>query len=314
MLLAAMLLTVACSDDSDDAKRNDCLKRSIGVNVVGSTMEFAYAMALPVGEGHWVEASVTATYAGATGTMLENQSYHTDDSGFDKGVVIGNPCEHSGNLTKVTFSRDTCAATLRYYYVIPEEARGKEVSFTFSAKSSDGQTEHCEMGPYKVSNMDMVLDVPLSNRSCFSLEDLRVLTAAEAEANPQKVDFIYSYQALRGVIFRHALVSPTPANRAEYLKGVASLPVAPSNSTRMRRTYSSCDQQLARDEYGVFVDDVDLQSMSFDGTPDYIINLPEKGGAWLQTADGRYRAYLYVNTASETKAGMTVSIKRLKMW
>lgn len=311
-LLTGMLLLNSCSDESEE-KNNDCLKRSEGPNVVGGTMEFAYAMALPKTEGHWIEATVVATFPGAAGTTLENISYHTDGSGFDQGVVIGNPCENIENRTKVTFARDTCAATLRYHYVVPEEARGKQVSFMFTATSSTGKVVSRGMGPYQVSNMDMALDIVLKNRDCFSLTDMRVLTAAEATANPEKVDFVYSYQALRGVIFRHALVSPTAANIGEFLKSV-SLPAGLSNSTRMVRTYGSCDQQLARDEYGVFVDDIDFQTKSFDKAPDYIINLPVKGGAWMETSDGRYRAYLYVNAATETRAGMTISMKRMKMW
>jgi hypothetical protein len=54
----------------------------------------------------------------------------------DVGVVVGSPSVNSQNKTTVTFTTDTVAATLRYFYVIPEEARGKTVTFTFSAKSS----------------------------------------------------------------------------------------------------------------------------------------------------------------------------------
>lgn len=44
-----------------------------------------------------------------------------------------------------------------------------------------------------------------------------------------------------------------------------------------------------------------------------MINIIEKGGAWMETADGKYRAYVYVNTAASNKGGMTISLKRLKM-
>ena len=39
----------------------------------------------------------------------------------------------------------------------------------------------------------------------------------------------------------------------------------------------------------------------------------ETGGIWAETADGRYKAYIYINSAPETRAGMTVSMKRLKV-
>lgn len=71
------------------------------------------------------------------------------------GVELGSPSETNGGVTEVHFTVDTCASTLRYYYIIPEEARGREVSFTFSAESSNGQAVNYKMGPYKISNMVM---------------------------------------------------------------------------------------------------------------------------------------------------------------
>ena len=45
----------------------------------------------------------------------------------------------------------------------------------------------------------------------------------------------------------------------------------------------------------------------------FVINMVETGGIWAETADGRYKAYIYINSAPETRAGMTVSMKRLKV-
>ena len=36
-------------------------------------------------------------------------------------------------------------------------------------------------------------------------------------------------------------------------------------------------------------------------------------GAWVETADGKYRAYIFVNKVDNTKKEMTVSIKRYTM-
>lgn len=318
IMLLLLLVISSCSNDNDyeipsgiKSASNDCLKRSLGPNVVGGTIEFAYAMALPKGGGHWIEAKVEATYAGADGTMLENNSYHTE-GGYDKGVKIGDPCVQSGKTTSVKFTVDTISATLRYYYVVPEEARGKEVSFVFSATDSNGNTVHYDMGPYQISNVDMALDIKLKNRDCFSIKEMRVLSKDEAEANPDLVDFIYTFQVVRGVTFNHAFISPTEANQKTYLDGV-SLPAGMSNQTLMRRTYGSCDQQLARDENAVFVDDMDFKNITFTDTQDFVINIIAKGGAWMETADKKYRAYVYVNTATTNRAGMTISIKRLQM-
>lgn len=319
LAVAWVCLTTACSDDKEytlpsgiDELSNDCLKNSIGVNMVGQTIDFSYAMALPRTGGHLVEAVVEASVAGAVGTMLDNQSYHTN-AGYDEGVVVGSPCENVENRTRVVFTRDTCASTLRYSYVVPESLRGKQVSFVFSATDSNQKTVSMKMGPYAISNMDMALDIKLKNKDCFSIGEMRVLTTAEATANPEKVDFVYSYQIKRGVTFNHAFISPTTSNLSNYMEGI-TLPVGLSNSTKMVKTFGTLDQQLARNENAVFVDDIDLYDKAFDNSQDFLINIGEKGGAWLQTADGRYRAYLYINTAPANKAGMTVSIKRLKMY
>ncbi|MFA4045720.1 DUF4466 family protein [Prevotella sp. PCHR] len=311
-------ITVACNDDDaytlPEGIKNlsdDCLKNSIGVNMVGQSIDFSYAMAMPKGTGHIIEASVKASAKGSDGTYLDNMSYHTN-GGYDEGVMIGNKCENYDNITKVTFTRDTCAATLRYFYIIPEELRGKEVSFEFSSKDSNGNRTTRKMGPYSISNMDMALDIKLKNKDCFSISRMRVLTKEEAEANPEDVDFVYSFQIKRGVTFNHAFISPTQANLTQYMQGI-TLPGGISNSTKMARTYGSCDQQLARNENAVFVDDIDMKKKTFDNTQDFMINIIEKGGAWMETADGKYRAYVYVNTAASNKGGMTISLKRLKM-
>lgn len=74
---------------------------------------------------------------------------------MNKGVEIGSPSVTEGMMTEVTFTKDTCAATLRYYYVIPEEARGKNISFSFYAIDSNGRSVSYDMGTYFISNMDI---------------------------------------------------------------------------------------------------------------------------------------------------------------
>ena len=43
----------------------------------------------------------------------------------------------------------------------------------------------------------------------------------------------------------------------------------------------------------------------------YILGLKEEAGAWIETADAKYRAYVYINKASTGE--MTISAKRYKM-
>lgn len=138
-LLAMLLFMAGCKKEeyalptAKDVLQNDAIKRTLGPNIVGNQIEFAYAMAILPEKGKLVSAQVEASLPGASGTYLENKSYYTNTSGNDVGVEVGEPSVTNDKITVVNFNKDTSAATLRYYYVVPEEARGQSVSFTFSA-------------------------------------------------------------------------------------------------------------------------------------------------------------------------------------
>ena len=290
---------------------NDCIKRSLGPNIVGMNIEFTYAMALPNATGKLVSAQVEATIAGATGTYLENKSYYTNGSGVDVGIVVGSPSVTTSTKTEVIFSKDTCASTLRYFYYIPEEARGKSVSFTFSAKSSDGESVSYTMGPYVISKMDMKLDLVLSDNSnsYLSIADMAVYNSAAAVTNADKIDLVYLYRAITGITFLHSLVSPA---NTEYLPGV-TLPAGVTKSTKVSKAWALRDFNLARLQYGIYIDDVDFDVIDLKDAPNYAINTKAEAGVWVETADGKYRAYVYVNKVDNTAKTMTVSIKRLQV-
>lgn len=313
-----MSLLVGCSDEEyaipgvDSGLQNDALKRSLGPNIVGLDMEFVYAMALLPEEGNILSASVVASIPGAAGTYIEHRSFHTDGSGADIGVEIGDASVTNGNTTTVTFNRDTSAASLRYYYRIPEEARGRSVSFTFSATASNGQTVSYVLGPYEIRRMDIQLDLMATDgAACYiSIADMAVYDAAFAAANPDKIDLVYLYRSITGITFNHALVAPS-AN-ADYLPGI-SLPGNLNNQTKVIEALNVQDQQLARLQYGVYVDDVDLESINFTNAPDFSINTRNEAGLWVETSDSRYRAYLFVNSANATNREIRLSMKRLTM-
>jgi len=309
-------LVTACKDDefqipaASDKLQNELIKRSLGPNIVGGTIEFAYAAAIVPEKGKLVSMSVEASFAGAAGTYLEHRSYSTSSAGVDVGVAIGNPSATTDKLTEVVFTADTSAATLRYYYKIPEEARGKTVSFKFSAKSSNGETIVYQTDAYEVRKMDMQLDLIAKDAAnCYiSIADMKTYDAAFAAANPGKIDLVYLYRALTAVTYGHSLVAP--ATDPVYLPAI-TLPAGLTNRSKIVKAFSVRDQQLARIQYGVFVDDVDLLSKDFDNAPDFAINLRAEGGIWVQTADGKYNAYIYVNSVNNTTKEMKISIKRL---
>jgi len=329
LLLSGILLMAACKDDAyevpvpKDALQNDCIKRSTGPNMAGQQIEFAYAMALPQSLGKLVSAQVEASIPGAAGTLLENRAFYTNGSGVDVPITVGTPSVNDANITKVTFSRDTFAVTLRYYYVVPQEAKGQPVTFTFSATDSNGTTVSYDMGPYQISNMDMILDRPAADNGAMyiSIADMAVYTAAQAAAIPDKIDLVYLYRVVNanvnGVpntnVFGHSLVAP--AADPVYLPGV-TLPAGVNKNTKIIKTISLFEKQLARlPQYGsYFIDDVDFQKLDITTSSNFAINIKNDSGLWVETADGQYRAFVYINTSNNTTKSITWSIKRYKMF
>lgn len=313
LLLLIILPFASCKkEETATVLGNDCIKRSLGPNLVGQNIEFAYAMAIPADQGTIKSAKVEASIAGGSTTYLENRSFYTNSSGIDVGVTVGSPSVTEGTTTQVTFNVDTCAATLRYFYNIPEEARGQKVSFTFSATASNGETVSYKMGPYDIATMEMKLDVTMSdNNVCYlSIADMAAYNAATAATMPGNIDLVYLYRNITGITFAHALVSP--ASNPDYLPGI-TLPAGVSNRTPFIKTWALRDQQLARLQYGIFIDDLDFRKIDFTGSADYGLNLKAEAGAWVETADGKYRAFIYVNAIDNNAKTMKVSIKRYTM-
>ena len=286
---------------------NDCIKRTIGPSIVSLPLEFAYAMALPKINGKLVSAEVEASIAGASGTFLEHRSFYTNSSGVDVPVIIGTPSTTVDKLTKVTFNVDTNASTLRYNYVIPEEARGKSVSFTFTATSSDGKTATYKMGPYAISKMEIKKNLAVSNgvNAYISIEDMAVYNATAAATNAGKVDLVYLYRATP-TTFTHALVSP--GADAAYLPGV-TLPSGVNRSTKLRKVFNLQDRNLSNLQYGIYVDDIDFIQLDMVDMPNYALGLRAEAGVWVETTDKKYRAYIFVNSINAAGTAV-ISIMR----
>lgn len=287
--------------------QNDAFKRSLGPNIVSQQIEFAYAMAILGGK--ITEAKVEASIAGAPGTYLENNSYFTDGSGNDIPRQVGAASVTSGNTTTVTFNKDTSAATLRYFYVIPEEARSKTVSFKFTATSSNNQTVTYNLGPYTISKMDIKRNLAVNATAAYiSIEDMAVYNATDAAAKAGKIDLVYLFRNITTSAFNHAIVSP--AADPIYLPGI-TLPAGVNRSSKIRKVFNLQDYDLAQRQFGIYVDDRDFLEINLADSPNYAINLRAEAGVWVETADGKYRAYIYLNSVATGSA--VISIKRFAL-
>ena len=322
LLTAALLLFIAsCKKDdyalpkASDKLQNQAIKRSLGPNIVGQQIEFAYAMGILPSKGKLVSCTAEASIAGGPGTYMDNKSYFTNvnNSGADTGVVVGAPSVTSGTTTTVTYTVDTSAATLRYFYVIPEEARGKTVSIKFTAKSSNGETISTTMGPYTITRMDMKLNMKLSNKNIMyiSVGDTAIYDSAGAAAHAGSIDLVYLYRSYSTSAFNHALVAP--AADTTYLPGV-NLPPGVNRTAKLLKVFNLQDHNLAPTEaFGnTFIDDVDFQKIDLTGDPNFAINLKQGAGVWVETADGKHRAYIYFNAVANAGTA-TISMKRYAM-
>ncbi len=323
LLLSISFILGACDDDirliGDPVTKlsNECIKRSLPVapNLVGYDIEFAYAMAIPKELGKLESAQVTASFGGAQGTYFDPNSYATNNAGLDAPVLVANESVTSGNTTSASFLKDTCAATLRYYYIIPEEARGKEVSFTFSVKASNGQTAEYKMGPYAISKMDMTLRKALtSGDKCYISfrnegEACSIYSAEEVAANSSlasRIDLVYAYNSSADLT--HGFFA---ADSPEAYRPGVTFPSGFSNNTKMVKAYNLRDRQLSDLNSSQHVDDADLRQMDYSTATSSAVKMVAEGGLWVETADGQYRAFIFINTTATNT--VTISAKRYKM-
>lgn len=315
-LLAILLLAMTSCEKKDyelpnakDGLQNDAIKRSLGPNIVNDTIEFVYAMGILPSKGKLVSAEVEASIEGAAGTFLEHRSFYTNTSGVDVGVQVADPSVTVKEKTTVTFTKDTSAVALRYTYIVPEAARGKTVSFTFTARSSNGETATYKLGPYNVSKMDMkrLLTVVNAGNAYISIEDMAVYNDAGAAANANKIDLVYLYRTYTTSTFTHALVAP--AADAQYLPDI-TLPAGVNRNTKIQKVFSLQDYDLAFLQYGIYIDDRDFQELDLSNAPNFAINLKAEAGIWVETADKKYRAYVYVNSINNGGKSAVISMKR----
>lgn len=318
ILLMAFLIMTSCSDDKSPLK-NDYIKRTTGPLIVGETIEFAYAMGTT--EGKLKMAIAEASVAGMSGTGFENVTWRTE-AGKNISTIVARDCKTEGNTSSAHII-DAQATTLRYHYIIPEELRGKEVTFTFTCESGVDERTSLRTETYKISEMDMnkqiVLGVGNDDKRYISIEDMQAYTISEVEVENlySKIDFIYAYAAKKTVgttsyDYKHAFFSPAAVN---YYPDGFSLPAtwAKKNSTLMEKKLYVWDGQLKNDvNTNIYVDDLDMQAKGFDNALNFILDLRQDGSAFMKTEDGKYCAFIYINALPSTNASATIGIKRYK--
>ncbi|MDR1089785.1 MAG: DUF4466 family protein [Prevotella sp.] len=331
-LIIPVALFTSCSDDKESNVKNDFLKKTTSPAIVGETIEFAYAMGTTSGRLNTAEA--VASIPGAQGTGFGLYSYYTVRTGPTEASIqtVKETSTNGATSTAAmeekvdthymnpvvplgTSRSDLIAATLRYYYVVPEEARGKEFSLRFAAKSTDGGSASYQTPAYKVSKMDMkrLIVMTNSNACYFSVADMEAYTKEEVENRnlSEKIDFVYMYQAqLGGFTYNHAFVSP--GTDPMFVAIPANIPPGwTKNNTLMEKRVDVRDAQLKGSIPNVYIDDIDFETLNLSAAVDYVLDCKAEEGAFMKTADGKYAAYIFINSLNTDNGGtMTVSIKR----
>ena len=316
LVLSFVVLAAACKkeDNAKPALQNDVLKKTTGPAIVGDRVEFVYALGTT--EGRLQNATADASIAGATGTGFGRYSYYTDrNTGIDMPVLTLKDSSTKGSASTGSFV-DTNAVSLRYYYVVPEEARGKTVSFRFSGTSTTGGQTSISTRAYQMSRMDMKRSIALADGArCYaSIADMAAYTKDEVTTGnlSSKIDFVYIYRATMGAgnyAFGHALVGLA---NTQYITDLALPASWTKPATFLDKRIDVRDGQLKGDvNTNIYLDDTDLQRTGFTNAANYTYGLAADQGAFVKTSNGTV-AYVYVNSIDNTRKTATVSIKRLK--
>lgn len=315
-LLLCMVVAAIHSSCSDDESplRNDLLRKDSGPVLVGNTLEFAYAIGST--DGTPIKAvEITASIPGAEGTgIARNSRYTNPNNGEEEEVRIATETRTEGTVSKA-YIVDTIAATVRYFYVVPKEARGSRIKFHFRSITGSGEAS-VQSPEYTVSSVEIFKDLSLSagQRSCFSLETMQSYSVAQVEelGIADKIDFIYTYKPSMGSgwTFAHGLVSPS--NEKGYLYPV-EIPTGAANRTLMEKRYWPDGQLKTSGVPTIYVDEIDLRQATLDGVTAHAYELGQDQGVLIKSHDEKYIAYLYINETSGNLQRMNFGIKRLTL-
>ena len=303
----------SCSDD-ESPLRNDLLRKDAGPVLVGNTLEFAYAIGST--DGTSIKAvEITASFPGAEGTGIAmNSRYTNPNNGEEEEVRIATETSTEGTVSKA-YIVDTIAATIRYFYVVPKEAKGNKIRFHFRSITEGGEAT-IQSPEYTVSSVEIFKNLSLSSgeRNCFSLETMQSYSVAQVEelGIADKIDFIYTFKSTMGSgwSFAHGLVAPS--NEKGYLYPV-EIPSGATNRTLMEKRYWPDGQLKTSGVPTIYVDEIDLRQAALDGVTTHAYELGQDQGVLIKSHDQKYIAYLYINETSSNLQRMNFAIKRLTL-
>jgi hypothetical protein len=327
-----MLAGFLTSCEKDEYEQIQYIRKTLGPFIVGESYEFAFSVASKDGSV-LKDLEIEATYAGASGTMLDTKCYWTDSDGKDGNQEMLQTVSTNGNLTRASVIENyteyeggytSYAVTVRYIYKVPEEARGNKVRFTVRYSSQNGSHLEYSTMEYEVGEVDMVRSVTLTDPAghggarYFSIADLRAYTLDEVNSlsKSASIDFVYRYNSDNittpggsSVKLNHAIISPAYGTYLD--SGYMPAQWTKNNTWIEKRKWD--DMQLRGAVPNNYVTDLDIRGSEMNGNTFAEYGLAGDFGLLVQTADASYRAYVYIKSVNNNNRSITLGIKRLKM-
>jgi hypothetical protein len=320
-LFLASTITVSCKkEEQTSSLKNEFIKKTTAPLIVGEKIEFAYGMGST--NGKLANAQAVASIPGAAGTIWEIITHRTVNA-LDITSVVGANSVTNGSTSTVNIL-DTNATTLRYFYVIPEAARGQNLNIKFSTNNKAGESASTTTPAYKISKMDMkrlitMVGTPTGARF-FSIADMKAYTQDEVDVGnlSSKIDFVYAYAATitpttTAYPYGHSLVSATETSY--FPSGFTINAAWAKKATKMEKKIGNTlyDGQLKGDaNNSIYVDDIDLIQQDFTGSANFALGLVADASVFMKTADGKYTAFIYINSINNTTSTAVVSLKRIQ--
>ena len=281
--------------------------------IIGDKIEFSFAAGSAT-EGKLSKLEVTASIVGAVGTKLDLKGrFYNWETGMDDVYSVFKDTLNSGNITSGYYV-DTIAATARYTYVIPAEARGKNISLTF--KVSTASKTVSQTVNYTISNIILTKGLVMqsatvdgTDKAFFSIADGKAYSRAEIETgNLQKsIDFVYVVDPIGSATswkLNSALLAPANQYMPAGLLGVNWID---KNASGIEMKNWE-DFQLMGSGRLNNVDDLDFQQASIVTNTMMAFNLALNSRSLVRSADGKWIALVWV-TAVDANS-LTINMKK----
>lgn len=326
LLLLFAISVCSCSNDDLEKYGQDLTLEGFNVDmrnnsfppyIVGEELNLSFA-AGSSSNGNLKDLQVKTNIAGASGTLLEKTGiYYNWNLGKDDTYTVFSEVKQNENDWLGTYV-DTIAATAKFRYVIPNEAKGKKVEIIFNAGCAGGRatkTFDCQ-----VSNIELKRNIPIvaanedgSGRAFFSLSKMQAFSLSEVQSQNMygEIDFVFVYDNVGPAAswkLNYAILAPSCEYMSSKLLGESW---GRKNDTDIEIKNWE-DYHLQGSGRMNFVDDLDFQKAQFVTDTKMCININNDTRALVKTENGEWIGLIWFKNVSKTNAFLNVKRYKVK--